>query len=295
MDVAARSGPGAHPAPASAVPASGGSGEVPAARAAAHDEAARDEAPPTSHIVTELGLRLTDGEGALHGHAQVTPHLCVPGTSTLRTSVLATWADVIAGTVVGEALSPRIPLTLDLEIQLYAQARSGARIGVAARLLKVGRTVVVSETRFHDEASGAPLAVALISFIASPNPRDVFPEGFPRAWGNPPLLAQPLADRVGGRIVVPGTFEMARRPDGLNATGAIQGGLVSFAAEEAASSLVAGPVVVEAMNVRYFRPISTGPARAVAEGDGRFSVVRITDVGVGKLSTVATVRLTDPA
>ncbi|WP_052711201.1 hotdog domain-containing protein [Pseudofrankia sp. DC12] len=285
MSVAARSG--AHPAPE---PAGSGNGEVPAARAAGHDQA-----PPASHIVTELGLRLTDGEGALHGHAQVTPHLCVPGASTLRTSVLATWADVIAGTVVGEALSPRIPLTLDLEIQLYAQARSGVRIGVVARLLKVGRTVVVSETRFHDEASGAPLAVALISFIASPNPRDVFPDGFPRAWGNPALLARPLADRIGGRTVAPGIVEVPRRPDGLNATGAIQGGLVALAAEEAASSLAAGPVVVEAMNVRYLRPISTGPARAVAVGDGRFSVVHITDVGAGKLSTVATVRLTDPA
>jgi acyl-coenzyme A thioesterase PaaI-like protein len=202
MDVAARSGPGAHPAPVPAVPASGGSGEVPAARAAAHDGA-----PPTSHIVTELGLRLTGGEGALRGRAQVTPHLCVPGTSTLRTSVLATWADVIAGTVVGEALSPRIPLTLDLEIQLYAQARSGVRIGVVARLLKVGRTVVVSETRFHDEATGAPLAVALVSFIASPNPRDVFPEGLGQ-----PAAAGPVSTSATSRTSRVSKASWRRRP-----------------------------------------------------------------------------------
>lgn len=287
MSVAARPGPGSQPAPDSA--AAAGAGTVPPARAAGQDGAA-----PTSHIVTELGLHLTGGDGALHAHAEVSPHVCVPGTSTLRTSVLATWADVLAGTVAGDALNPRIPLTLDLEVQLRAQAHRGDRISAVASLLKVGRTVLVCETRFRDQATGAPVALALVSFIASPNPLHVFPDGFPRTWGTPGALIRPLAERVGARAVAAGTVEVPRRPDGLNASGAIQGGLVAFAAEEAASSLAAGPVVAEALNVRYLRPISTGPARAVAEGDSRFAAVHITDVGAGKLSTVATVRLTAP-
>ena len=43
----------------------------------------------------------------------------------LRTSVLATWADVVMGTAAGWAIGPRIPLTGDLEVHLLGTARPG--------------------------------------------------------------------------------------------------------------------------------------------------------------------------
>ncbi len=104
----------------------------------------------------------------------------------------------------------------------------------------------------------------------------------------------PLADRIGARVLAPGVAEVPRRTDGLNATGAIQGGLVAVAAEEAAMSLVAQPTVPYALNVRYLRQFSIGPCRAVATGDGQASVVRLTDVGNGRIGAIATVRLGDP-
>ncbi|MCK9927475.1 hypothetical protein MXD62_09875, partial [Frankia sp. Mgl5] len=57
-------------------------------------------------------------------------------------------------------------------------------------------------------------------------------------------LPVPLAERVGSVVVAPGTVEVPRRADGLNAGGAIQGGLVAFAAEEAATSSTQGPTAL---------------------------------------------------
>ena len=49
----------------------------------------------------------------------------------------------------------------------------------------------------------------------------VFPEGA--------RLSQPLAERLSCRVIEPGTVEMPRRLDALNAVGAIQGGAVATA------------------------------------------------------------------
>jgi acyl-coenzyme A thioesterase PaaI-like protein len=243
----------------------------------------------------ELGLRTVIDGDTVRGYAEIVPEACVPGTDTVRTSVLATWADVAAGIVAGHAVNPRIPLTLDLEVHIQAAARSGGRVVVVANAVKVGRTVVVCEAAFHDEQSGQPIALALASFIASPDPSHVFEGGFPLIPPTDQRLTIALAERIGSRVLEPGTAEVPWRPDGLNASGAIQGGLVAFAAEAAAMSLVDYPTIVQAMNVRYLRPFTTGPATAVATGDGVMSLVRLTDSGAGKLGAIATVRLGDPS
>ncbi|MEX5712976.1 hotdog domain-containing protein [Parafrankia sp. FMc6] len=243
--------------------------------------------------MSELGLRVAADGLEMHGRAEVVSQMCVPGSSTLRTSVFATWADVLSGAVAGQALNPRIPLTLDLEVQLHDGARQGDQIAAVATAVKIGRTVLVCETRFRNERTGALAALAYVSFIASPDPRHVFPDGFPSLAHISGQLTEPLAERIGSRTVAPGTVEVPRRPDGLNASGAIQGGIVAFAAEEAGISLVGRSVVAEALTVRYLRPIMIGPGRATAEVHGSLAVVRIADAGAGKLTTLATARLVD--
>ena len=106
-----------------------------------------------------------------------------------------------------------------------------------------------------------------------------------------PWLQVPLAERLQRRILEPGVVEMPRLPDGLNATGAIQGGLVAFAAEEAALSQVEGPAVVDALTVRYLRAFSVGPLRASAREQNGVFEIDLTDTGTGKLGAVATARL----
>jgi acyl-coenzyme A thioesterase PaaI-like protein len=248
----------------------------------------------TPSVIAELGLRPTVEADVARAWAEVVPEACVPGTAALRPSVLATWADVITGAVAGNAISPRIPLTLDLEIQLTGNACIGDVVEAEAIAVKAGRTVVVCQATFRLKRTHAPIAVALASFIASPDPSHLFPGGFPDISGITGRLSIPLAERIGATVISPGVAEVPRRPDGLNATGAIQGGLIAMAAEEAAMSLAAHPTVPDSLNVRYLRPFSIGPCRAEATGDERSSVVRLVDAGTGKIGAIATVRLGSP-
>ena len=252
-----------------------------------------DSVPPTGKgsILAELGLRTAVDGPTAHGVAEVVDELCLPGTSALRTSVLATWADILTGAVAGVAIDPRIPLTLDLEVQLQRPVPAGIEIRVDAEAVKVGRRVILTEARFCDAASGEPFGLALVSFIASPNPEHVFEGGFPKLTHLGGRLDVALAERVGGTLVEAGTFDLPRRPDGLNASGAIQGGLVALGAEEAVRSALGTPAVPTSLTVRYLRPFAIGPARCVAEVRDDLAVVRLTDLGTGKLGAMATMRL----
>jgi acyl-coenzyme A thioesterase PaaI-like protein len=249
--------------------------------------------PPRS-IIIELGLDVVSAGEVVSARAEVIPETCTPANAVVRTSVLATWADVIMGTAAGWAIGPRIPLTGDLEVQLLGIARPGSTLIAEASTVKVGRTVTVCRSHFSDAATGAPVAVSYASFIGSPDPTHSFPEGFPPYARPEHWLQVPLADRLQRRIVEPGVVEMPRLPDGLNATGAIQGGLVAFAAEEAALSRVAEPSVVHALSVRYLRPFSIGPLRASARECHGVYEIELTDIGTGKLGAVATARLGPP-
>lgn len=246
------------------------------------------------HIVPELGLTVElDGTRGL-GHAVVVPEMCVPGSSALRTSVLATWADVVTGILCIAGVAPRIPLTLDLEVQVVDPPRAGDTVTVEAGIVKRGRTVLVTEARFLVEGAGAPAAIALASFIASPDPDHVFPADFrPPVGTRPGRLTMPFADRAGCKVAVPGTAEVPRTPGGLNSAGGIQGGLVALAAEEAVSSLADAPVYLRSLALRYLRPFAVGPARATAERHGDTGMVRLEDAGTEKLSGLATAVLAE--
>jgi acyl-coenzyme A thioesterase PaaI-like protein len=246
-------------------------------------------------ILAELGLTTVVGDGVAGGTVTVVPEMCVPGAPVLRTSVLSAWADILTGAVCGMAMQPRIPLTLDLEIQLLRPILSGTALRLDAHPVKIGRAVALADTTVRDAGSDELLARSYVSFIASPNPEHVWPSGtFPElAHLGGRRLAVPFDERVGGRIVEPGTSEVPYRGDGLNASGAIQGAIVAFGGEEAARSAVEHPTVVEHLVLRYLRPFTIGPAVSVAEVSGAVAVVEVTDAGSGKLGALATMRLLD--
>jgi len=241
------------------------------------------------HVIVELGLDVEAQLDVVRGRAPVVANLCVPGTDELRTSVLLTWADVLAGAVAGRAMEPRIPLTLDLEVQLVRPARTGEVVLAEANSVRTGRTVAVADVWFRTEA-GEPLALAVATFVPAPDPTHVFPDGFPMPEMDRRPLPEPLAVRLGARVVSPGIVEMPRRPDGLNAVGAMQGGLASVAIEEAVGSLRSTPGALRSLTVRYLRPVMSGPACATAVASGDTCEVRLVDVATGKLCLLATAR-----
>lgn len=241
-------------------------------------------------VVSELGLAGAWDGDVVRGHGEVVPELCVPGTDVLRTSVVVTWADVVTGYVSSRSITPRIPLTLDLEVQVAAPARLGDQMMIEASCLKAGRTVTVADATLRNVDTGALIAYSVATFFASPNPDHEFPGGFPDLSDMPVgRLPEPFADRAGITIVERGVAEVPHRGRNLNASGAVQGGLVSLCAEQAVASLHEGPVVLDAINLRYLKGITGGPGRAVAEPVGESSaVVRITDVARDKLATLIT-------
>lgn len=230
---------------------------------------------PDRHILLELGFVVSRAGDEIHGHAEVVPPLWVPGTSCLRTSILAMWVDQVAGIATIDVLGPRVPVTLELDVHLYENAPAGGTVRAIARVLKAGRSVVVCGVDLVDQ-HGSPVALGTASFMAAPDPNAVLPSNISLDTPPAPLrrLDMPIAERARCRQQAPGTAVLPRSEDGLNASGTINGGLIALAVEEAALSLTPG-TTLSSMALRYLRPVRTGPAIATAEvwaGLGRVEV-----------------------
>ena len=110
------------------------------------------------HVLTELGFTIRRAGEELQGTASVTPQMHVPGTAHLRTSILATWADTLAGLLVAHVMAPRVPVTLELDVHLYRPAPGAGWLRGFGRTVKAGRSVFVS-------------SVAVLAWRCSPGPR----------------------------------------------------------------------------------------------------------------------------
>ena len=247
-------------------------------------------------MLRELGFTIArGGDGELHGTAAIVPELWVPGTSVLRTSVLATWADTITGLLAVDVVGPRVPVTLQLDLDLFAPPVDVARIDATARRLKVGKAVFVASVDFADEG-GQRVGVATGVFVVAPDPGVRMPEGVnPVDLLMEPVdpLRVPLAERAGCVRTAPGVAVLPRSDEGLNASGTVNGGLLSLAVEEAA--LVARPgTTLASLALRFLRPVRVGPAVATAEAHGSLVEVSVRDEGRdGAHAIAATARVFD--
>ena len=248
-----------------------------------------------SHVVAELGLAVRlDGDG-LAGTAPVVPEMHVPGTDVLRVSVLAAWADMLTGLLTGTSVAPRVPVTLDLSIDLPAPVRGTPSIAGASRILKAGRSVVVLEVTFVEEGGTEPIAVGTASFMPSPDTSLTLPaiSESPSLLDRPrERLSAPFAERAGCERRDGGVAELPRREDALNASNTINGGLIALLMEEAALSSAPGTVLAS-LALRYLRPARVGPLVATATRHGDVVVVTAHDTGADdRLVASATARLT---
>ena len=98
--------------------------------------------------IRDLAL-LTDLDGdGLVGVGETVPEMFVPGTNVVRASVLATFADIVAGKFANSKFAPSICVTLDLDLHLVrSPAGDGFRPGDGIRcrssVVKAGRRIVV--------------------------------------------------------------------------------------------------------------------------------------------------------
>src|SRR5262249_29402501 len=163
------------------------------------------------------------------------------------------------------------------------------------RVMKAGRSVVVSSVDFTS-AAGDPLAVATASFMAAPDPGFTFEPGEvdPEGARTHRPLRVPLAERARCTVVEPGVAMLPRGADGLNAVGAINGGLIGLVVEEAARSTTPGASLCS-MAMRFLRSVRVGPAVATATVTDGLGRVEVSDAGDDdRLAVVATTRAFAP-
>ena len=245
-------------------------------------------------FTAELGLTVEVDGDTLTGRAEVVPELCVPEAGVLRPSVLLSWADTLAGSLATERTLPQVCMTVDLNVRVIRALQVGTRVAAVGRVLKTGRTLTFAEATFTASGDGAPAAIVLGTFVASPRPEDVadsfvsrVTEGGRRS-GRAPSMA--ITELLGARVVAPGVVEADRHPRILNWVETVQGGAVALLAEEAALSLVGAPVPAE-LEVRYLRTVRVGPMRATAQSIGGFTRIDVIDVGnEDRLAAVAMTR-----
>ncbi|WP_218040262.1 hotdog domain-containing protein [Actinomadura sp. WMMB 499] len=242
------------------------------------------------HILSELGLSAVEAGEELHGTAEVTPHMHAPGTPHLRTSVLAAWADNLTGLLAARVMNPRVPVTIELDVHLYAPGPAAGTVRGIARTVKAGRSIFVAGVDFVS-GDGEPVAMAAGSFMLAPDPAVRLPARL--SIDAPPprrRLAVPLAERAGCRRGEPGTAVLHRSEDGLNSSRTVHGGLLALVAEEAALSLAPGDTVAS-LGLRYLQPVRVGPVVATAHLGGGLGRAVLRDSGSDdRLSVIATIR-----
>lgn len=237
-------------------------------------------------------MRIAVAGDALHGIAGVTPEMHVPGSSALRTSILATFTDLLAGLLAGRAMAPRVPVTLDLTVDLFRPALGIARVEGVGRPVKAGRSVFVARVDFTGD--GSPLATATATFMRAPDESLQLPDSalmLEPTREQPMRLEQPFADRAGCVRQAPGVALLVRSDDGLNSSNTINGGLIALVVEEAALSS-APDTTLSSLAMRYLRPARVGPLVATATTNGGVSQVDVRDSGSqDRLTVTATTRV----
>jgi acyl-coenzyme A thioesterase PaaI-like protein len=242
------------------------------------------------HIVKELGFGFKRVGEEMHGTASVTPEMWVPGTSQLRTSILAAWADLLAGNLAVEAMPLRVPVTLELDVHLYRPAPASGIVRGVGRTIKAGRSIFVARMEFFAE-NGEPIGVAAGSFMAAHDlslraPSKLGVEGFQ----SQERLSVPFAERAGCERSEPGVAVLHRAEDGINHSDTVLGGLIALAAEEAALSLAPGNTLCS-LGLRYLHATRVGPVVATARLQNGLGQVEIRDSGNdNRLCVTATAR-----
>jgi len=242
---------------------------------------------PSPHFFSQLGFDFAVlPDDRFVGTAKVQPTLCIPGTVVPRPSMLATYADIAIGFPAANRFGFPAP-TLDLSMHVF-RTPTAADLSMEAKLVKVGKRVIVGECWFTADGEDDPYAVCVATFFTTAEPLS-------EEWRTPtadnPMfsprqdLPEPIADRAGIHTHAPGSVEVQLAPHISNGT-TVQGGIVALLAERACESALGddGRHAVTGIDLRYLSALRAGPARATAEplrsdDQGSHFWVEITDAG----------------
>jgi uncharacterized protein (TIGR00369 family) len=241
--------------------------------------------PPDRHLLRDLRLSFRhEAAGTSRAWMPVVAELTA-ADGAARAGALATLVDVIGGGLAAQAAQPDWIATADLTLHLAGCVTSGA-VEARARVAHAGRTTVVIEVTLHDAAGpeaqpestpARAVGLATMSFARLPR-RDGNPEIASSMTPSTSSMALPnsrlqasLVDEIGVRVVDAsrGVVEAPVHDWSRNSFGAMQGGAVAVvvdaAAQAAADTTAAGPVVVTDLQLTYLALARIGPVRTVVE------------------------------
>jgi acyl-coenzyme A thioesterase PaaI-like protein len=244
-------------------------------------------------MLSELGFAVARTGTDLEGTASIVPGMCVPGTEHLRTSLIATWADHLAGLLAVTVVAPQVPVTLGLDVHLFSPAPGSGTLRCVGTTLKAGRSIFMASVEFST-GEGEPVAVSTGTFMTAPDPSLRLPASLSFDGPQPELRLQvPWAERAGCERRQPGVAVLPRSDDGLNSSNTVNGGLIALVVEEAALSLSPG-ATLSSLSMRYLRPVRVGPAVATAHARSGLGQIEVRDAGNdNRLAVLATARFFD--
>jgi len=255
------------------------------------DSTAHDDVAPESAFA-EIGMVIEAVDDEMHGRFDVVPELRTPGTDAVRASVAAAVADAVLGFHAIRALSPRLPVTLELDVHLFDEVAGAARIHGRSRVVKAGQSVIVTSMDFLDDADRL-VGFGSASFMAIPNPEFTAPDiaDVLARFGAPTgRLTAPIAERIGCVRTAPGVVTLPCTPIVHNGSKAINGGLLAVAVEEAALSADPAATRIESLHIRFVRAVRVGPATARADVHHGMARVEVVDESSGAVAAIATTR-----
>jgi acyl-coenzyme A thioesterase PaaI-like protein len=253
--------------------------------------------PPPQHVLRDLALEVESRpDDTATGWLQVTPHL-VDGGGALDPGALAMLVDVLGGGLSIRAVLPDWAATADLALQLLGtDVAPGDTVQADARVVRKGRTTLVTEVDLMRTSDDAPLGWGSMTFSVLPRRDDTMEwrgdDGASQvtrtAFGTDgPQFTRPLVEAVGATVTEPGVVVLPYTDYIRNSFGAVQGGVVAMLGAIAGRSALGGPPVLD-LHVAYLAQARTGPIVATADvlGPGA-ATVRLVDAGAGdRLTTV---------
>ncbi|MCK9898291.1 hypothetical protein [Frankia sp. AgB32] len=123
-------------------------------------------------------------------------------------------------------------------MHLFEEIPVGGAVHAIGRVVKAGRSVLVTSIEFLDEA-GRPLGIGHGVFMTAPDPALRIPTG---RWALEALsllrgsLWEPIAQRLGCQRTAPGVASLPCTAEVLNAARTLNGGLIPLVVEEAVLS-----------------------------------------------------------
>ena len=248
-----------------------------------------------------LGMRLREVPGPesdgvrVQGRAAAAAHLRGP-SGGMRAGALLTLLDSVGGLCAGLASLPDgWVVSTNISARTVALQHVGP-MRTDARVLRQGRTSVVTEVSIHDEGAGDALVVNGVLTSAV-----LVPENGPPHWdrplvlepGEPPAEPAPaIPEWLGAEAVDGSTVEMPLKDALRNPWGILHGGAVASLIDVAAEHVTGG--VTTDVVLHFLAPNRVGPVRAAVRpigtrADGTVLRVEVRDHGADRVTALAVV------